>query len=346
MILRRSSFVHLLAVDGGGALAIHAVSQGRLALTAEAARLAGCFDAPLAIEAALPGLAATHGTDAETLRSCVMMLLDRGILTVQNPAEEQASVATSLQGRDPAAQLDRYRRVASTGAQPYWAVEAPQGVTATAGLRHRLDVLLFGDCDVQMETDFLRQAAARSGIDLRPAAAFAHDAELAGERRHDAIIIGALQARHAIALGDAAQHPGGDPATAYVEAMRGLLTELRAHSAAPILIDGCPSRQCSRSVSPTMGRIATATASAEPIWRWRPWPRPSPMSASWTSPRHWAARARRRCWMTGSSPSPISARPAGCCSARRANWPPCTTNFRTWTLSPAASAAIRIGGRR
>jgi hypothetical protein len=40
-------------------------------------------------------------------------------------------------------------------------------------------VLLFGDCDVQMEADFLRREAARRGVDLHAAATFAGDLELA-----------------------------------------------------------------------------------------------------------------------------------------------------------------------
>jgi FkbH-like protein len=239
MILRRSAFVHLLETGDGGALAIHAVTQLRLPVTAEMARLIGCFDAASALEDALPRLAARFGTEEAALRAAALMLLDRGILTGQTPAEEHAAITATLQSRDPAAQLDRYRRAATEGSHPYWAVEAPHGLEEARGLRRRLDVLLFGDCDVQMESDFLRREAARRGIDLRAAASFADDLGLAAERRHDAVIIGALQARHAVALGDP-QHHDGDPARVYVGAMEALLVKLRAVTAAPILIDGLP----------------------------------------------------------------------------------------------------------
>jgi FkbH-like protein len=239
MILRRSAFVHVLDVSDGGALAIHAVSQLRLPVTAEMARLINCFDTALALADALPQLAGRFGTDEASLRATVLMLLERGILTEQAPADEHAAITATLQSRDPAAQLDRYRRAATEGSHRYWAVQAPHGLDEGRGLRRRLDVLLFGDCDVQMESDFLRREAGRQGIDLRAAASFVQDFGLAAERPHDAIIIGALQARHAIALGDS-QHHDGDPAQVYVAAVQALLVKLRALTAAPILIDGLP----------------------------------------------------------------------------------------------------------
>ena len=239
MILRRSSFIHLLPVGDSGTLAIHAVTQTRLPVTADIVRLIACFDRPVDLAAALPRLIAQFGADEPTLHACLMMLLDRGILSTQTEADEQAALASTLTGRDPITALDRYRRTNFEGSHPYWAVEAPQGLDKARGLRQRMDVLLFGDCDVQMETDFLRREAKRRGIDLRPAASFAHDLDLARERQHDAIIIGALQARHAITLGEP-QHHDGDPALAYVAAVRTMLVKLRAITAAPILIDGLP----------------------------------------------------------------------------------------------------------
>jgi FkbH-like protein len=238
-ILRRSPFVHLLPMNDGSVLAIHAISQTRLTLTAEMARLIDHFDQPQTLAEAMPRLTTQFDTDEPTLCTCLTMLLDRRILTSQTAAAEQAAFADTLKGRDPAAALDRFRRANFEGSHPYWAVEAPQGLDDAGSLRHRMDVLLFGDCDVQMETDFLRREAKRRGIDLRPAASFAHDLDLARERQHDAIIIGALQARHSIALGEP-HHHDGDPALTYVEAVRSMLVRLRTITAAPILIDGLP----------------------------------------------------------------------------------------------------------
>ena len=65
------------------------------------------------------------------------------------------------------------------------------------------------------------------------------DLRLAGERPHDAILVGALRSRRMVAMGSAADH-GGDPAAIYVAEARGVIEGLRAVSSAPILLDGLP----------------------------------------------------------------------------------------------------------
>jgi FkbH-like protein len=241
MLLRRSSFVHLIDLADGSALALHAVSQLRLTVTRQVATVIGAFDVPRESEEAETALAASLGADAATIGRCIALLTERGILCAEDDAAERVSVTRELSpvhGRDPATQLDRYRRTHLEGSDPAWAVAAPLALSAQA-LTRRLDVLLLGDCDVQMEADFLRQEAARRGIDLRVAASFAADVDLAGERRHDAVIVGALQARHAIAVGEARHHEG-DPARVYVDAVAALVDRLRVLTDAPILIDGLP----------------------------------------------------------------------------------------------------------
>ncbi len=239
MILRRPGFVHLIDL-GASTLALHAVTQMRVTVTQDVARLMRWFDQPAALDDAVPRLAELLGADELTVRTCAQLLLERGLLTDQTePAELRAmtQALTETHGRDPAAQLDHYRRGLMEGAHPYWAVEAPHTLDEAVRLHRRIDVLLLGDCDVQMEADFLRQEAARRGIDLRAAASFAADTGLAGERRHDAVVIGALQARHAIILGDP-EHHDGDPAQVYVASVRAMVTTLRTLTAAPILVDG------------------------------------------------------------------------------------------------------------
>lgn len=239
MILRRSTFVHLIATAPNAALAVHAISQMRVAVTREVGDLIAWFDKPRDLQTAIPILTDTFGSDETTVRACVDMLVERGILTETSAEAEQAAMAANLRSRDPAAALDRFRRTTMEGSHDYWAVEAPRALDEAAGLRRRLDILLLGDCDVQMETDFLRREAAGRGIDLRAAASFAADTELARDRHHDAIVIGALQARHAIVLGDPGHHQG-DPARVYIQAVETMVTKLRALTAAPILIDGLP----------------------------------------------------------------------------------------------------------
>jgi hypothetical protein len=173
MVLRRSGFVHLLDLAGGTVLAVHAITQMRVTVTQDVARLIRWFDTPRSLEAELPELQASLGADGATIHACTRMLLDRGILTEQTQEAETAAILASLNethGRDPAALLDQYRRARMEGAHPYWAVEAPHTLAASHAAQRRIDLLVLGDCDVQMETGFLRQEAARRGIDLRVAA--------------------------------------------------------------------------------------------------------------------------------------------------------------------------------
>ncbi|HBK04764.1 MAG TPA: hypothetical protein DDZ81_02750 [Acetobacteraceae bacterium] len=240
--LRRSRYAHLIDLPDGSALAIHAVSQARLKISCEVAELLRFFDEPTPFKTALSQLAAILGADQEPIRTCLGELTDRGLLTEQDPETEAAETALGLaetQGRDPVEILDKYRRTRMEGAHPYWSVAAPRTVADSRAFRHRIDILLLGDCDLQMETDFLRREAERRGIDLRAAASFPADTALAGERKQDAILIGALQSRHAIVAGDP-EHHGGDPARVYVDDMETMLNKLRALSSAPILIDGLP----------------------------------------------------------------------------------------------------------
>ena len=230
MILRLSRFVHLLPVGDDRVLVIHAVSHLRLVVDAQLAEMIGFFATPRELaEGAGPGAFAA--------------LIERGILTEQTPEEELAGVTAELgayHGRDPAELLERFRRGAKEGGETYWAAGAALGAADVAeGGGQRLELILFGDCDVHMETDFLRKEAAGRGIDLRVAATFPDDLRLAGEHRHDAILIGALRARHAIAdamaAGDAAP-----PFALFIAQARQIIERLRAQTAAPILIDNLP----------------------------------------------------------------------------------------------------------
>jgi FkbH-like protein len=118
----------------------------------------------------------------------------------------------------------------------YWSVSTAYGLQDLSTAAKRVDVLLFGDCDIQMEADFLRREAAKRGIDLHVAATFPDDIRFASEHKHDAIFIGALRARHSI-VEDATGH---SPHATYISQAHHLLMQLRAHSDAPILIDNLP----------------------------------------------------------------------------------------------------------
>jgi FkbH-like protein len=241
MILRKSRFVHQLPVGPDRVLLVHAISHLRLAVDPAVAKVVDCFEQPRVLPDGYDRLAALMDCDRPVLEGCVKTLVERGVLTERSPEEELADIATALSathGRDPTELLERYRRELKEGSAPYWAAGTAQGLADFAGTRKRLDVILFGECDIHMEADFLRREAARRGLDLRVAATFPDDVEFAREHKHDAILIGALRARHFIAkdleAGQTAHHAG------YVAHARLIIERLREQTSAPILIDNLP----------------------------------------------------------------------------------------------------------
>ena len=241
MILQRSRFLHSLPVDNERYLLIHAVTHARLTIDRQLNTVVDFFATPRAWPDEYPSLATTVSYDRETLSNCIADLIERGFITDKSADEELAETTAKLgatYGRDPDELLDRYRRELKEGAHAYWSAGAARSIGDLGSTGKRVDLLLFGDCDVQMETDFLHQEAARRGIDLRIAATSPDDVRLASEHKHDAILIGALRARHHLTLDPAELQ--GPPHAAYILQARALLEELRRRSAAPILIDNLP----------------------------------------------------------------------------------------------------------
>ena len=238
-LLRSSRYIHQIPLDQDRVLLVHAISHLRLAVNATVGKIVAFFNEPRPVPHAFAELSRRAGFAAEALPRFVQNLTESGILTPKTPEEELAEIATKLgttHGRDPAALLDRHRRALLEGANPAWAAVSARTVEDLGAARKRVDVLLFGDCELHMEADFLRREAARRGVDLHVAATFPHDLELASERRHDAIIIGALPARHTITR----DPESGQPHAAYLGQASQILTRLRERSAAPILIDNLP----------------------------------------------------------------------------------------------------------
>jgi FkbH-like protein len=246
MILRRSRFVHQLPVGKDRTLIVHAISHMRMPADSDISTLVDHFAEPRripedcdAMTALFPNAEDTPAGLRDVVERTVMELLSRQILTEMTPEEELAAVGAELapkHGRDPAEMLERYRRELKEGAEAYWAVGAAYGLDDFNAARQRVDVLLFGDCDIQMEADFLRREAARRGIDLHVSATFPDDIRFAGERKHDAVFIGALRARHLVAE----DIDGFNPHAAYVAHTTELLGKLREVTSAPILIDNLP----------------------------------------------------------------------------------------------------------
>jgi FkbH-like protein len=247
MILRRSRFVHLLPVGPGRTLIVHALNHMRLPADGEISALLDYFSEarriPEDCDAMVALLAKSAGTQAglrEAIERTVMELKSRHFLTEMTAEDELAAIGAELSarhGRDPAEMLERYRRKLREGGAAYWAVGASYGIEDFGGTRRRVDAVLFGDCDIQMEADFLRREAARRGIDLHVAATFSDDIRFAAEHKHDVIFVGALRTRHLVV---ADLDNGLNPHAAYIAHATELLTQLRETTSAPILIDNLP----------------------------------------------------------------------------------------------------------
>jgi FkbH-like protein len=247
MILRRSRFVHLLPVGQGRTLIVHAISHMRLPADNDITTLLEYLAEPRRIPEDCEAMAALLAKSADppaglrqAVEHTVMELKSRQILTELSAEEELAAIGEELSarhGRDPAEMLENYRRKLKQGSADYWAVGASYGLDDFSGTRRRVDALLFGDCDIQMEADFLRREAATRGIDLHVAATFPDDLRFASEHKHDVIFVGALRVRHLVAedLGE-----GLNPHAPYVAHLTELLTKLREITPAPILIDNLP----------------------------------------------------------------------------------------------------------
>jgi FkbH-like protein len=240
MIFQRSRFVHLLPLPGGRSLAVHAVSHVRITADAELTKVLNYFEAARKLPDDLDGLLPLAPYDAEVLVKCLASLHEATLITHLTPEEELAEVADRLSerhGRDPSDLLDLYRRALKEGADPAWANSVAKSVDdfAAAPLQ-ALEVLMFGDCDLQMEADFLRREGQARGFDLRIAATFPNDVRFAEERTAQALIVGALRSRRTIFE----DSEGEAPYDRYIAEARTLLDGLRAVSRAPILIDNLP----------------------------------------------------------------------------------------------------------
>jgi FkbH-like protein len=234
MILRRSRFIHQLPVGPDRTLIVHAISHMRLPANGEITALLDFFAEPRSIPDdydAVTALFAQGGESPVELRAAVertvMDLLARQILTDRDSEQELAAIG---------AELECYRRDRKEGAASYWSVGASRGLKDFGG-GQRVDAILLGDCDIQMEADFLRREAARRGFDLHVSATFPDDIRFVGERRHDAILVGALRARHLVAEDRA---DGQSPHAAFVAHAAHLLTQLREATSAPVFIDNLP----------------------------------------------------------------------------------------------------------
>lgn len=240
MQLRRSHFVHQIDFGNGRYLIVHAARNMRLPVDKEVNALLDFFAEPRKLPDDNAAIAKLMPYPPAVIAGSISALLERGILTGKTPEEERAALTAELaatHGRDPNEMLERYQRALKDGVDSYWAVGDTLGIKDVGGAKKRVDALLFGDCDIQMEAGFLQKEALRRGIDLRVAATFPDDVRFAEEHKHDVILIGALRARHFMIESPL---PGQEAHAVYLSQTKNLLEQLRAKTAAPILIDNLP----------------------------------------------------------------------------------------------------------
>jgi FkbH-like protein len=240
MVLRRSRFIHQLCVGKDRYLIVHALRNMRLPVDREVSTMIDYFAEPRRIPQDCEGIGKLIPYTRDVIAGSIAGLVERDILTEKTAEEELAAAGEALSathGRDPAEMLERYQREVREGVNPGWAAGAAYKMSDLGGALKRVEVLLFGDCDIQMEADFLRREAAQHGIDLRVSATFPDDVRFAAEHQHDAIFIGALRARH---LMTEPPSPGQLAHAGYIAQARHLLEQLRERTIAPILIDNLP----------------------------------------------------------------------------------------------------------
>jgi HAD superfamily phosphatase (TIGR01681 family) len=240
MLLRRSRFVHQLPVGPGRILIVHAYNHMRLPADSEVDQLLNYFAETREITAACDTLTRLIPYSRDAIERAITGLVERQVLTEKTPEEEITAASAELSpthGRDPGEILERRRRESQEGTDQRWAVSSSVGMSDLGSDAKRVDAVLFGDCDIHMEADFLRREAAKRGIDLRVSATFPDDLRFAAEHKHDVIFIGALRARHLIFEPPEA---GQSAHSGYITLAHHMLQQLRAHTIAPILIDNLP----------------------------------------------------------------------------------------------------------
>ncbi len=242
----QSSYLQVVRLRNGNYLCVNAFARTRMVVRPRVKQLIDLFETPRSPAEAVRALQRVHDVDADAALACVHELIAARLLHAGSRASEQQRMKDWLSqffARDPEAGLDRWVRATPQQQEDYWALSVGRDIENLQPLPYKLTAIVLGACDVQMETDVLRHEARAFGIDLTLLSTFEDDTALVSERRHDFVIVGALQARFDMFEADATGPQ--TPHHIYVECAQKLLASLREKTSAPILIDNLPVPTCS-----------------------------------------------------------------------------------------------------
>ncbi len=244
-VVVRSQFLVVLPLHTGSSLAVHALLQTRLVIKPDVVAVLDAFSSPRRVGEVVDAYRAAQGSEPGSLLAAISSLLSQGLLVAGPPEAERDKFAAMLSqwyGRDPEAARRASLRLSAKQA-PRFAAPVARGLDNLSSEGRRLDVVMVGLCDVQIEMDVLRAEARALGIDLHAQATFESTVDILQDTPHDAVIVGALGARHGHwHRGDG----GGDLwPERYARAMRELLLRIRALTGAPVLIHTLAVPTCS-----------------------------------------------------------------------------------------------------
>ena len=241
-MVARSRYLQRVMLASGAVLSVHAFTRTRMVLTRELSTLLDAFDGAQPFARWIERCVTLQAVAVDTARACLLELARQGVLFAGTSQQEEAHYSGWLSeyfDRDPGGP-SRWSRDTTHGATWCYAIEVPRDATSFAPLRHSARVVLLGACDLQMEADILRAEARAHDLDLDVTVTLEGDVELVAERPHDVVILGMLQARHAMFMAT-----GDRPHEIYLARVRELVGQLRQRTAAPILIHGLPVPTCS-----------------------------------------------------------------------------------------------------
>jgi FkbH-like protein len=241
----RSQFLEVLPLDTGNFLCLQTLVQARLVVKPEVLAILDAFAAPRRLGDVIDEFVRDRRGASDRLHHVVTAFVQNRMLFAGTHDEERTqylAVLSQWYGRDPETARQAARRFTSQ-AVPRFAAPVARDLDSFVPAGRRLDVVMVGLCDVQIEMDVLRETAREFGIDLHPVATFETTLDVLRDGGHHAVIVGSLGARHG--HWHRADGGGDFSPSRYASAMRDLLVRIRALTGVPVLVHNLPVPTCS-----------------------------------------------------------------------------------------------------